>query len=215
MTPNPTAAVNPSDESVALLAAHADASPIAMVNLLCYAGVGGREAYGRYAEVAAETIAACGGSLLLMSSVADSVNGWDTLVLVYYPRRAAYLDMQNDPAYAKAVPDRTKGLQARLLYPFALPDTGPHPVETNPGDVFVLHLIRWLNAASVVADLPCEGELLSRLPAGGPGLVADARWDEIRLVRHSSVAEARSESLEMSRHGSLDGVLTVITRPVP
>ena len=122
LLPNPTSAVNPSLDSIDALAAWPDDDAIAMVNLLKYSVGTGREAYGRYAEVATATIMARGGSLIYLVSVVSPAGPWDTLAIVRYPRRAAFIDMQSDPTYQGAIPDRTAGLSARLLYPFSLPD---------------------------------------------------------------------------------------------
>ena len=69
---------------------------------------------------------------------------WDQVTLVRYPRRAAYLDMQSDPAYVGAITDRTSGLSARLLYPFHDPagdPDDPFRIERSGGDeVFVVRL---------------------------------------------------------------------------
>lgn len=76
--------VNPSDASLADLASSNGSRPIAMLNLLHFDGEAGRTAYGRYAEVAAQSIAAVGGGLIYLGRVIDS-DTWDSVALVYYP----------------------------------------------------------------------------------------------------------------------------------
>jgi len=127
---NPTSAVNPSVESIAALRERPDEEPIVMVNLLKYAELGGRERYARYGAVAGREIAARGGRVLY-SGTSLAGDAWDGVALVYYPRRAAWLDMQRNPAYQAAIDDRTAGLSARLLYAFKRA-AGPVPVTPPP-----------------------------------------------------------------------------------
>ena len=114
---NPTSAVNPSEESIVALARLADEDPIIMVNLLKFKEGDGQERYGKYAAVSGQEVAARGGRVIYSGR---SIGGtdWDVVALVYYPRRAAYLDMQNSDAYLNAIPDRTAGLERRLLFAF-------------------------------------------------------------------------------------------------
>ena len=189
MKPNPTSAVNPSQASIDLLSEWPDDGPIAMLNLLAYNGDAGRAAYGRYGAVASKTVAARGGSVVFMGPVIEPSDTWNTVVLVYYPRRAAYLDMQLDPAYLGAIPDRTAGLRARLLYPFALPQSDVAPTATASGsEVFKLELTQ-SSPGTDTADPASPGQVVLDLPAGGPGLVTDNPWDHLR-VKRCPVAEA-------------------------
>jgi uncharacterized protein (DUF1330 family) len=205
-SPNPTSAVNPSAESITALAGWPDDNAIAMVNLLKYDGAAGRQAYGRYAQVAAQTIAARGGSLIYLGPVVAPPGSWDSLAIVRYPRRAAFLDMQNDPAYQGAVPDRTAGLSARLLYPFALADdiATDHIQASVDDDLMALNVTSSGNSTD-----PQRGTAILRLAAGGPGLVADDRWAEMRLVTYRSV-EAWESDMRTDSTG-----LSVLTRPGP
>jgi len=223
MPPNPTTSVNPSLESLAALSAWPDDGPIAMLNLLRYAGESGRESYGRYGEIAARSIAAVGGSLIYMAPVIEPSGSWDSAALVFYPRRAAYLDMQTDKNYVAAVPDRTAGLDARLLYPFALPDTSGEPAASlgtpRHGEVVAIQLIHWNDLAAARAagqgtDGPSTGDLVLRLVAGGPGLVTDGPWHEMRLVRYPSDRHWSDAAPPLVAAGqSSADVLTVLTRP--
>lgn len=211
MQPNPVVAVNPSQASLDLLKAWPDNSPICMVNLLAFDGADGREAYGRYTAVAAQTVAAQGGSAIFMAPVIESDDGWDSVVLVYYPRRAAYLDMQNDPAYVGAIPDRTAGLSARLLYPFALPDTPDAPEVTGDGvEVFSVELLRWTDPS---AQREPVGGIALDLPVGGPGLNTDGRWDRMRLARHPSIEEARVRSDRSDVDPSAEATMYLVAQP--
>ncbi len=188
LVPSPTAAVNPHGASLAELAAADAGGPVAMLNLLRYDGEAGRATYGRYAEIAAKTIDSVGGALMYLGRVIES-DAWDSVALVYYPSCGAFLSMQQDQRYIEALPDRTAGLRARLLCPFALPtmdrvaaqdlvqDLGPGNVEAQ--------LVQWDEPDAILIT---TGNPDSSSPPGslrlqpiGSGLVTDSRWDELRL----------------------------------
>ncbi|MCY4012255.1 MAG: DUF1330 domain-containing protein [Gammaproteobacteria bacterium] len=206
---NPTSAVNPSDESIAALRSRPDDDPIVMVNLLKYAEPGGRERYARYGTVAGREIAARGGRVLYSG---NSLAGdhWDGVALVYYPRRAAWLDMQDSPAYQAAIADRTAGLAARLLYAFTR-GAGPLPVTPPPledmqrnsdEEVFVVNLLRYHGdegrasffrygevAARLIQDLGGNVELSL---AADQAMVSDDEWEHFVLVRYPSFEALQS-----------------------
>lgn len=156
-----------------------------MLNLLRFAQPDGRAAYGRYTAVAMHTVQARGGSVPYMGqSVSGDHSGWDTATLVRYPRRAAYLDMQSDPAYVGAIPDRTAGLAARLITPFFLPGGSPDEplsVATASDDEVLV----------VCVDNGAQhpGETLLALDADVP-MVTDTVWSKLAVIRFGSVAEA-------------------------
>ena len=160
-----------------------------MLNLLRYAEPAGREIYMRYAQVAGGSISAVGGSLIYMAPVIQSVEAWDTAVLVYYPSPSAYLEMQSDPEYRAAIPDRTAGLDARLLYPFALGDMSGEDAAaraaTNGEEVMAIRL----RADRENVDLATTGDIVFRLSAVGAGLVSDSPWGELEVERFKSIAE--------------------------
>ena len=126
--------VEPSPERIqAFLAAPDDASPIVMINLLHYRErasypegfsaepCSGREAYQRYAEVAAQQVASVGGRMLWIGRVqcaviAPEAERWDDAALVEYPSRKAFFEMVAQPEYQAAVPHRTAALEdSRLI----------------------------------------------------------------------------------------------------
>ena len=211
---NPTSAVNPSDESIAALRARPDDGPIVMVNLLRYAEPGGRERYARYGAVAGSEIARRGGRVLY-SGTSLAGHGWDSVALAYYPRRAAWLDMQDSPAYRAAIADRTAGLSARLLYAFTrrdgpLPVTPPlqHVQRQSDDEVFVVHLLRYHGhdgsgssfrhgdvAARLVRDLGGKVEMSL---AADQAMVSDDEWDHFVLVRHPSFDALREMSASVA-----------------
>ena len=67
-----TTAVNPSERSIEALAAVPDVDTLAMLNVLDFSNVGGRESYARYTAVAGRTVASRGGSVLLSGTVVSS-----------------------------------------------------------------------------------------------------------------------------------------------
>lgn len=184
-TPAPTLDVNPSAASIAALGERPDDDAIIMVNLLRFRP-NGREAYARYGAAAGPCVQARGGGPAFMASVTDG-DAWDTVLLVRYPRRAAYLDMQSDPIYVGAIPDRTAGLAARLLYPFHDPNGDPD----DPFDIAPLAddevMVTTLRAERSTAP-PSEGQVELRLFGDMP-MVSDAVWTELEVVRYPSAAD--------------------------
>ncbi len=206
----PTNAVNPGPANIEALAARPDDDAIIMVNLLRYHPVGGREAYGRYGAVASGTVRARGGSIAYSAPVITPGAAWDTVTLVRYPRRAAYLDMQNDPAYMGAIPDRTAGLSARLLCPFHRSRPGQddrYRIERSGGDeVFVVSLVRMADGAdSTWSDWLPAGEVVLDLEADVP-LVSDGIWDRLVVARFPSASDLATDPAD---HG--DAVAESIT----
>jgi uncharacterized protein (DUF1330 family) len=133
--------VEPSAEQIAALAALPDDGPVVMINLLRYRdaaaypdGFGalpcsGREAYGRYGQVALRRVAGVGGRVLWMGAVSATViapegERWDDAVLVQYPSRRAFLEMIAQPEYQAAAPHRTAALEdSRLIATRGVADT--------------------------------------------------------------------------------------------
>ena len=223
---NPTRAVNPSAESIAALRALPDDDPIVMVNLLKYREPDGRKRYAQYGAVSGREIADRGGRVLYSGrSLLDSE--WDSVVLVYYPRRAAWLDMQNSSAYQAAIVDRTAGLEKRLLFAFKRgvdPSGASAPplvdVHKQSDDaVFVVSLLRYPSdtarreyfrrgqeGASLIdgADGKLEFFLTAEL-----ALVSDDDWEDFILVRYPSQEGLPPQS---HRSGGLAGEMTIRTR---
>jgi uncharacterized protein (DUF1330 family) len=121
----------------AFLKTRDDGGPIVGVNLLRYretaayapgapvAGgtdVSGREAYGRYWAVASQEVAKVGGApvvggAVLFPLIVPEGEHWDDVVVVRYPSRDAFVEMQKSPTYQAALPHRTAGLEdTRLLF---------------------------------------------------------------------------------------------------
>ena len=115
--------------------------------------------------------------------------------------------MQSDPAYQGAIPDRTQGLKARLLYCFcplvgATDDFTIHDENSEDG----IYVVSLLAAANERTPEPSDGDVTLRLRAD-MGLVADQTWTELVVTRHQSIDRARSTLW------SDDSSLCLITKP--
>jgi uncharacterized protein (DUF1330 family) len=206
--PNPTTAVNPSAESIADLAARDDDDAIIMVNLMKFAQPDGRARYARYGAVSGKEIQARGGRVIYsgvnLTPSHPGESDWDTVALVHYPRRAAWLDMQNAPAYQAAIEDRTAGLTRRLLYAFVASERSPALGDiprTNTDEIAVVNLLRYNDdggkeeyqtygktAGSMIREL--GGEVLLHL-TGEQAMVSDGTWDHFILVRYPTLDALR------------------------
>ena len=138
----------PDEAAFAALAGQPDDKPVVMLNLLEYADDGG-ESYAKYGRIAMPQIAKRGGRILysgvpLMDTPASGY--WDRVILVFYPTRAAFLDMMADPEYQAGLPHRSAGLKRTVLYAFSRSPNAPplEPVPTQGGEeIFVLNLMRF------------------------------------------------------------------------
>ncbi len=211
---NPTAEVNPSAASIEAFGRRPDDDAFIMVNLLKFNPDGGREAYARYGAVATGTVKARGGSIAYSAPVIGDEN-WDQATLVRYPRRAAYLDMQSDPAYLGAIPDRTSGLSARLLYPFHDPagdPDDPFRIERSGGDeIFVVRLGQRSQGDNGGAGAGASDEVVLRLYGDMP-MVSDDRWDELTVIRYRSLDAV--DMPDTSGEGSSPAI-DLVTKPTP
>ena len=217
---NPTRAVNPSAESIAALRALPDDAPIVMVNLLKYREPDGRKRYAQYGAVSGREIADRGGRVLYSGRSLGSAE-WDSVVLVYYPRRAAWLDMQNSSAYQAAIADRTAGLEKRLLFAFKRgsgPLGGSAPPladvhQQSDDEVFVVSLLRYpSDEARREYFRPGQegaGGKIEFFLTAEQALVSDDDWEHFVLVRYPS-----QEALRPELHGGagLAGTITIQTR---
>ena len=116
----------PKELNEALVRGLPDEGPVVMVNLVRFRdkaadGSGsGWEAYVRYSEPTMGLIKQRGGTVLWAGNVegaayGDAGDGWDYVVLVRYPSRAAFLDMVTSPEYAAANAHREAGVQNHVI----------------------------------------------------------------------------------------------------
>lgn len=106
-------------------------TPVVMLNLLKFAERSGgrdgstegsgRESYARYGDRVRSMLEETGARVLFQGR-ADSVviggeaDDWDTIILVEYPSRRAFLEMTSSPKYREVSKDRTAGLSdSRLI----------------------------------------------------------------------------------------------------
>lgn len=123
-------AVLPRGEQLqALLAAKAD-GPIVMLNLLKFHpraryedgdhGLTGAEAYGLYGVEVTKLVLKLGGRMIYFGpaeavTIGDVTPNWNSVALVEYPSRAAFVQMAMSPEMEKIAHHRKAGLEGQLL----------------------------------------------------------------------------------------------------
>jgi uncharacterized protein (DUF1330 family) len=128
--------VSPEDARLAAVAGHPQAAdqPVVMLNLNRYheraqyppgitdvdTDVSGREAYLRYGVVAYAAIQSVGGDILWATDAAETVigcehDGYDEVVAVWYPSRAAFLGLADFPGYMEAHAHREAAIEQATL----------------------------------------------------------------------------------------------------
>ncbi|CAN5453837.1 hypothetical protein BH10ACT11_BH10ACT11_13000 [soil metagenome] len=142
-------AVEPSAEQVTAIGAAAggpDDGPVVMLNLNRYRKQAeyadgaldsepakGRDAYARYAAVAVPTLARVGARILWHSEaeqtvVGDSSDVYDEVIAVWYPSRAAFLELATDREVGKVLHHRLAGLERAAII---CCESGAEPVLTG------------------------------------------------------------------------------------
>lgn len=136
--------VEPSREQVKALSEGDMDAPLVMLNLLRFREraaypegfdaepCSGEEAYGRYGEGALTAIARVGGRVIWSAEAREVVIGpeseaWDQALLVRYPSRAKFIEMQMDPDYQAILPHRTAALEDSRLILCAADDASNVP----------------------------------------------------------------------------------------
>jgi uncharacterized protein (DUF1330 family) len=123
-------------------AARDDHSPVVMLNLNRYrdhaayedgaeAELTGREAYARYGEAALAALDRLGGRIVWHAEagqtvIGDEGDGYDEVIAVSYPSRAAFIALATDPEVVEALAHRRAGLERATLI---CCDAEPAPVE--------------------------------------------------------------------------------------
>ncbi|HEX2590159.1 MAG TPA: DUF1330 domain-containing protein [Rhizomicrobium sp.] len=117
----------PKDLNEAFVRSLPDNGPVVMVNLVRFTeksrdGDGtGWDAYRRYSKAVMPLIKGVGGTVLWAGDAEGfsfgnvPSGGWDYVVLVYYPSRAAFLDMMTSEAYAAANVHRENGAADHVI----------------------------------------------------------------------------------------------------
>jgi len=99
-----------------------DDQPVVMLNLLRFQASGGKQRYIDYLAMAGPIVARYGAEILFAGDGATALcaepgQSWDAVALVRYPKRAAFVEMIADPAYAVADRIRISALEEALLQP--------------------------------------------------------------------------------------------------
>jgi uncharacterized protein (DUF1330 family) len=113
-------AIDPTGQQIKALVTSELTGPIVMLNLLRFKPDGGRESYDRYLAGAAPYLRQVGGVVLFQGDAHLVVIGeqgeWDTVLVVRYPSKEAFLEMLRIPEYQAVTGLRTDALlDARLI----------------------------------------------------------------------------------------------------
>ena len=198
----------PDEATFAALGDLPDDEPVVMLNLLEFPGDGGAT-YAKYGPFVLPQLRKRGAHILYNGDVLadDSKAGhWDRAALVYYPTRAAFLDMMADPDYQAGLQYRTEGLTRTVLYAFAQGNAPGAPAldaVTPAGDdeIFVLNLLRF-KADGGREEYRKYGQVVGpmiRERGGSPALmlraqlplVSEETWEDLYLVRYPSLESLR------------------------
>ncbi len=118
--------ITPNPEQFKALANASDAGKVVMLNLLKFKERAdgeqgtGAQAYARYGDAAVEMIEARGGKVLWAGRadqmlIGDPAEDWDTVLLVEYPSRRAFIEMVTAPDYQAAHSHREHGLERTVV----------------------------------------------------------------------------------------------------
>jgi uncharacterized protein (DUF1330 family) len=103
-------------------------SPVVMLNLLRFKPDGGRERYAEYGTAVTPLLEQAGGRAVFVGESALPLLGdgrWDTVLLVEYPSRQAFLDMIASAEYQAIGHLRTEALEHGELHPMSAADQLP------------------------------------------------------------------------------------------
>lgn len=140
-------AIEPTPEQLAAIAAHRPDGPFIALNLNRYraraaypagtpdADVSGHTAYLRYGVVALAAILSVGGKIVWATEGNQVAIGapddlFHEVVAVWYPSRAAFLQLEEYPGYRAAFELHRRAAIERAKLLFC--DAGPEPVLTSP-----------------------------------------------------------------------------------
>jgi uncharacterized protein (DUF1330 family) len=113
---------------VAFSARAGEDSPVTMLNLLRFRPDGGEERYAEYGAAVAPLLEKAGARVVFLGEAALPLLGggsWDSVLLVEYPSRQAFLDMIASPEYQAIGHLRTEALEHGELYPLSAADQLP------------------------------------------------------------------------------------------
>ena len=122
-------AIRPSKDQFVELMEAPDEGPVTMLNLLKFkpaadgtgaTGATGASEYAKYGDAAVQMVEARGGKVLWMGRadqilIGDPAEDWDSVALVQYPSRKAFIEMVSTPEYEQAHEHRESGLERTVL----------------------------------------------------------------------------------------------------
>jgi uncharacterized protein (DUF1330 family) len=119
-------AIRPNKQQFAELIDSPDDEPVVMLNLLKFKDTAndgessGSSEYAKYGDSVVQMVENRGGKVLWMGRadqilIGDPAEGWDSVALVEYPSRKAFIDMVTTPEYEKAHEHRESGLERTVL----------------------------------------------------------------------------------------------------
>ena len=119
-------AIRPNKQQFAELIDAPDDEPVVMLNLLKFKaeaddrGSTGASEYAKYGDSVVQMVEDRGGKVLWMGRadqilIGDPSEGWDSVALVEYPSRKAFIDMVTTPEYETAHEHRESGLERTVL----------------------------------------------------------------------------------------------------
>jgi uncharacterized protein (DUF1330 family) len=118
--------IRPNKEQFLALANAPDDGPVVMLNLLKFKAVAddgtsrGAAEYVKYGDAVVEMVEERGGKLLWLGRaeqvlIGDESNDWDSVALVQYPSRKAFIEMVTTPEYEHAHEHRESGLERTVV----------------------------------------------------------------------------------------------------
>ena len=113
-------AIRPNKEQFIELMNAADDGPVVMLNLLKFKPREGASEYGKYGDAVTKMVEARGGKLLWLGKadqilIGDPEESWDSVALVQYPSRKAFIEMTTSKEYESAHEHREAGLERTVL----------------------------------------------------------------------------------------------------
>lgn len=109
----------PTEEQLGKMAKLTDECPLVMVNLLKFNSEGGEEAYRIYSERFMAIMEPLGVEVVFRGDCMMTAIGedeWDEVIVVKYPSRDAFDEMERNPAYQEAFQYRTDALLDSRLF---------------------------------------------------------------------------------------------------
>ena len=109
--------INP--ESFQSFTGRASEGPVVMLNLLKYKPDGGREMYMRYGMAVFPLLQKVGARIVYTGEAAEQLIGkeeWDSILLVEYPTRQAFVDMVTSAEFLAIQKLRDESLVRSVLY---------------------------------------------------------------------------------------------------